>query len=62
MDGHAVLEGSGVLVYLVLQICCLNILQRQTLFDAALHAEVQSLYLFIVGIVWSPLSMIQMSR
>lgn len=62
MDGHAVLEGSGVLVYHVLQICCLNILQRQTLFDALLHAEVQSLYLFIVGIVWSPLPMIQMSR
>lgn len=62
MDGHAVLEGSGVLVYRVLQICCLNILQRQTLFDAVLHAEVQSLYLFIVGIVWSPLPMIQMSR
>ena len=45
MDGHAVLEGSGVLVYLVLQICWLNILQRQTLFDAALHAEVQSLFI-----------------
>lgn len=60
MDGHAVLEGRGVLVYLVLQICRLNISKTDT--DAALHAEVQSLYLFIDGIVRSPLSTIQMSR
>ena len=36
MDGHAVLEGSGVLVYLVLQICRLNILQRQTLMQRSM--------------------------
>lgn len=44
VDGHAVLE---VVFWctMSLQICCLNILQRQTLFDALLHAEVQDLFI-----------------